>query len=335
MSLGVFGSVDPAGACSTFRIGPKTAPIVGKSYDWHDGRGLVLSNPRGLQKTALLADRSAVPVGWTSRYASLTFNQYGRELPNGGMNERGLVVEVLWLDNAQFPAPDKRPAISELQWIQYQLDRFASVAEMAAAASGLRVQPIHAKVHYFACDAGGECAAFEFLGGRLVVSRGADLPKAVLTNDTYQSCSQGEARGALPQSGTGSLARYARLARADAAAGGVERAFTLLDGVAVPGRTQWQIAYDPAKLQVHFRTAARRDVRFVDLGRVGGDCRQPARALDLAGPGKGDVTPQLQPLTATANLALVQHSVAQLGARLPTGLVQAVAAYPASLRCTF
>jgi choloylglycine hydrolase len=26
---------------------------------------------------------------WTSRYGSITFNQYGREFPSGGINEKG------------------------------------------------------------------------------------------------------------------------------------------------------------------------------------------------------------------------------------------------------
>ena len=35
------------------------------------------------------------PASWVSKYGSVTFNQYGRELPTGGMNEAGLVVETI------------------------------------------------------------------------------------------------------------------------------------------------------------------------------------------------------------------------------------------------
>lgn len=34
-------------------------------------------------------------LGWTSRYASVTFNQWGREFPMDGMNEAGLVVALV------------------------------------------------------------------------------------------------------------------------------------------------------------------------------------------------------------------------------------------------
>jgi choloylglycine hydrolase len=30
-------------------------------------------------------------ISWISKYGSITFNQYGREFPTGGMNEKGLV----------------------------------------------------------------------------------------------------------------------------------------------------------------------------------------------------------------------------------------------------
>ena len=61
-------------------------------------------------------------ISWVSQYGSITFNQYGKEFPTGGMNEKGLVVELMWLDGTIYPQPDERPAIGVLQWIQYQLD---------------------------------------------------------------------------------------------------------------------------------------------------------------------------------------------------------------------
>ncbi len=46
-------------------------------------------------------------VHWTAVYGSISFNQYGKEFPTGGMNEKGLVVELMWLDETKFPAQDK------------------------------------------------------------------------------------------------------------------------------------------------------------------------------------------------------------------------------------
>ena len=44
----------PALPCSAFlREGP-AGPVMGKSYDWDDERGLVLVNKRGMEKRALV-----------------------------------------------------------------------------------------------------------------------------------------------------------------------------------------------------------------------------------------------------------------------------------------
>src|SRR3954467_13456593 len=170
-----------AWGCTTFLLADRAERVVGKSYDWTMGQGMVLVNKRGVAKQSLVIRPGDVPARWVSRHASVTFNQYGRELPNGGMNDAGLIVEVMWLDSSTYEPRDERPSVNELQWIQVQLDSFASVAEMKAAAARLRASPAYAKVHYLACDRSGDCAAFEHVGGKLVVTPGAK----VLTNHTY------------------------------------------------------------------------------------------------------------------------------------------------------
>ncbi|MFT7624554.1 MAG: penicillin V acylase-like amidase (Ntn superfamily), partial [Myxococcota bacterium] len=130
LTLALSGLAVPAQACTTFLCEDGQDVLIGKSYDWHQGAGLVLVNKRGVAKKALVLEPGATPAQWTSRYGSITFNQYGREMPNGGMNTAGLVVEVMWLRASRYPAPDKRPTLNELQWIQYQLDRFATVKEV-------------------------------------------------------------------------------------------------------------------------------------------------------------------------------------------------------------
>jgi choloylglycine hydrolase len=54
------------------------------------------------------------------------------------MNEAGLVVEIMWLKESEYPPPDEHPTVNELQWVQYQLDNFATVTEVAANAERLR-----------------------------------------------------------------------------------------------------------------------------------------------------------------------------------------------------
>jgi hypothetical protein len=108
----------------------------------------------------------------------VTFNQYGREFPAGGMNDAGLVVEIMWLESSEYERPDARPTLNELQWIQYQLDRFATVDEVEAHAAELRVSRVNGKVHYLACDRGGHCAAFGIRPAAVTLGARVDEPYA-------------------------------------------------------------------------------------------------------------------------------------------------------------
>ena len=72
--------------------------------------------PGALAKFEKLSETSS-SLNWTSTYGSATFNQYGREFPMGAMNEAGLVVETMMLDETEYPEADSRPAINILQWI--------------------------------------------------------------------------------------------------------------------------------------------------------------------------------------------------------------------------
>jgi len=49
------------------------------------------------------------------------------EFPLGGMNEAGLIVETMVLEDTQYPSPDSRPEVETLQWVQYQLDNFSTI----------------------------------------------------------------------------------------------------------------------------------------------------------------------------------------------------------------
>src|SRR3990167_4903964 len=145
-------------ACTTFFFASGSRGCVGKALDWHQAHGMVLVNKRHVFKTALSFEESPRPAQWISKYGSVTFNQYGREFPYGGMNEAGLIVEIMMLPQTHYPVPDHRPTINELQWIQYQLDQFETVHEVISGAAQLRVSPVYAKVHYMLCDRFKECA---------------------------------------------------------------------------------------------------------------------------------------------------------------------------------
>ena len=284
----ILASVTPsANACTTF----STAGLFGRNYDWNVGYGMVTVNKRGMSKTSAVDEH---PAKWISRYGSVTFNQYGRDNPTGGMNEAGLVVELMWLEAAKYPAPDSRPALGGLEWIQYQLDTASTVPEVIVNVQRARISQRAAPLHFLVADAKGTVAAIEFLDGKLVVHRDA----GALANDPFAK--------AVAAMQAGANDRFARATRGLAEAVTIKSAFALLDDVAQP-HTQWSIVYDIASRRITWRTAANREVRSLALAALDFSCINPVRVLDVDA-GKGDVAPLLRDYTTAQNLALVRRS---------------------------
>lgn len=330
--------------CTTVHLQIRGKPVVAKSYDWHTGTAAVMINKRGQSKKAFVGHLADTPAEWESKYASLTFNQYGREMPCGGMNEAGLVVEVMWFELSEYPLPDERPTVGELQWIQWALDSHATVAQLVEAAPGMRVSPLVATVHYMACDAGGDCAAMEYVDGELVISHGAGMPAHVLTNNSYESswayAQRFDGFGGIlePASGTGSKDRFVRagIAASTAAAPGPheQTAFSVLDDVSMGPYSKWNIVYRPDQLQVMYRTADNRAIRVVDLGRFDGSCGEPVMVLGIDEGLAGDVTDDFQPYTRKANRTLIVETLKEFEGVFFGAMVRALVLYPETAACT-
>ena len=78
------------------------------------------------------AVRTDNPAKWKSRYASLIIA--GLDIcTEEGINEKGLVVNLLFLDGTQYETRNsKRPGIAFYQWPQFYLDNYATVDEVIA-----------------------------------------------------------------------------------------------------------------------------------------------------------------------------------------------------------
>ncbi len=333
----------PAWPCTTFLMEHDGEPLVGKSYDWDVADGLVITNRRGVQKKAFIMTTGDTPAEWISTYASVTFNQYGRELPNGGMNEAGLVVEIMWLNESEYPQQDDRPVLSELQWIQWALDSFADVSDLAAAAPQVRISPIYANVHFLACSKDGACAAFEYVDGDLVITTGDAMVAKTLTNHPY-----GESVAFLEQhtgfggtqeipQGSGSLERFVRasaLAVASSSAAVPDVAFGILDSVAQSGYSQWNIVYQPAQDRIFFRTANATSIKTLDVAILFDDCRAPVQILDIDYATAGEASQAFTPYSHVENRDLIERSTAPIADSLPLGATTVLAMYPDGLTCT-
>lgn len=345
-AIAVAYSGPSADACTAFMVKEPSGPLMAKNFDWDVAAGQLVVNPRGLAKTALVAE-DAKPVRWTSRYGSLTFNQYGREFPMGGMNEAGLAMEVLWLDATDYPEAQGRRSIAPLQWVQYCLDSFRTVSDVVASADELAIGG-PAGLHFLACDPSANCAVIEFLDGKLVARSERTLPLPVLTNDTYNDSLQylnrtlGYGGEPVKPEGTGSLARYARAAngvhRVRSAGGDdpVSETFLVLADVAQPESTQWSVVYELQDKRVSFRTSGNPAIRSVDLSKLDLDCTAEPLVLDLSADGAGDQTSKLTPYDAEANLSTIRAGFTAAAVAAPTdAAIERMAAYPDQLLCTF
>ena len=266
--------------------------LWGANYDWQPQEGIAFQSPGRQMKRAFMAGPRA--VAWVSRFSSITISQFGRDFPMQGMNERGLAGVVL-MGKAEYPPSGKIGNVTENLWLQYQLDHYASVAEVAEHIDDLGIQRLSAPLHWFLCDASGACGVFEFVNGKPRVRYGRDLEMAVLTNNPYaDSLARWNAwrvSGSELPEGYESFARFIRLVEASLFPGfgrDAESVTAALVNVSHRVKTAWQTVFDSREvfLSVRAGTGARPEQvwRRLDARKDAvPDCGEPLMMLPLAG----------------------------------------------------
>ena len=319
-----------AGACTTICIRSNDRIVFGQNYDWYVADGAMLVNKRGVKRTAWAPKDRAME--WTSVYGSVTFNQYGRDQPTGGINEVGLVVAIMWVNGTGYPPPDARPAVGGgTGWVQYQLDTARSVADVIASDSRVRKPLQGAPLHYLIADKDGRIATVEFRAGKMVVRADSALPIPALANDFYDESvaefKRLEAAGDLAPDRIGTQSRFVRAAARALAyrsnADPVNYVFDALHEVAQgkgalspepPAHiTQWSIVYEIDRLRVHFRTRRHPSIKTLALQSLDFSCATPVLGADVHQPDGGDVRQRLRAYTRADNVDLVRATWAQTG----------------------
>lgn len=339
----------PCAACTTFMLAHDGESVVGKNHDWMVDDGLIIVNKRGVLKTAAYGKQvKGRPAEWVSKYGSVTFNQYGRELPSGGMNETGLVVEEMTLVETRYSEPDSRPAINSLQWIQYQLDNFSTVAEVIASDSNVRIiSGMGAGLHYFCTDSKGDSAVIEFLNGKQVCHIKDSLRFNVLTNSTYTDSvsffEKHEKKEPHPMPiGNASSSRFIRAAsmvekyNLESSKPLIDYAFDILSNVSQGIPTKWRIVYDLKNFRIYFQTYGNPQKRFFDFNSFDLSCEEPVKVLDINVNFKGDVTYHFKDYTRQINYDLIRKSFKKTSVfnDLPEAVLKRLARYPESNLCT-
>ena len=249
-------------ACTSFCLQDESTLLCAKNLDWPVGDGFIFVNGRGVAKQTPPLE-SGETIKWVSRYASITFNQFGRGFPLGGMNEAGLVVEELSYSPSRYPEPDDRSAIPEMQWIQYQLDNCSTVQQVIDSDSFLRPIRLIAHLHYIVADLSGAVAVIEFLDGRMVTYP-VDQSVPVLSNNSYDNSIRylqrhlGFGGDRVVSSGPESQERFVRAAtllkqkESMNNRENINYAFDILENVS-QNDTQWSIVYDLHHQNIYFK----------------------------------------------------------------------------------
>ncbi|HEV8282880.1 MAG TPA: linear amide C-N hydrolase [Chitinophagaceae bacterium] len=292
-----FATIYTSSACTTFFINKNGQLVFGRNYDWVTGAGMVCTNLRGLQKTSMKA-QDGKQISWISDYGSITFNQYGKEFPTGGMNEKGLVVELMWLDGSKYPAPDDRPAIGVLQWIQYQLDRSATVDAVIATEKILRLTANQPPLHYLVADAGGNAATIEFLNGKMVVHKGKELPFPVLTNSTYdESIQQTKDANDSRSFSDNSIDRFAKACSMvqqfqlqNINTPIIDYAFSILNKVSQNDWTKWSIVYDITNKKINFKSHGFSTIKTISFSSFDFNCSSTSKMYNINQNQNGEVS---------------------------------------------
>jgi penicillin V acylase-like amidase (Ntn superfamily) len=301
-----------ADACSrVVYVGSNSTVLTGRTMDWMDKIDPDMwIFPRGMNR---VASSSSNAVKWTSKYGSVIVSAY-QIASVDGINEKGLVANLLWLDGSNYPEVDNnKPELTVASWLQYILDNYANVNDaVSAMQSGtfnmttmlVPVSGLTATLHLSISDASGDNAVFEYVKGKLIVHH--DKSYTVMTNEptfdeqlalTEYWKTVGE--GMLP--GTHRPAdRFVRasyylnaLPKTDDELISVATIFSIMRNISVPygivsknepnvSSTRWTTVSDHKHMKYYFSHALVPDIFWVDLNNVDFSEKAPVKMLEVS-----------------------------------------------------
>lgn len=187
----VFSLAQEASACTrAVYMGEDNMVITGRTMDWAENMHTNLwIFPRGMERNGSAGPKSPK---WRSKYGSVVASGYDIGVPDG-MNEAGLVTNILYLAESDYGTTEGKPPLSISLWAQYALDNFATVNE---AVESLQKEPFRiiapampngheSQLHLAISDASGDSAIFEYIEGKLTIHHGKEYQ--VMTNSPIYS----------------------------------------------------------------------------------------------------------------------------------------------------
>lgn len=339
--------------CTTFVLKNKDTALLGKNYDFFFGEGLIHNNKRNVLKKSLAFNEKSV-FEWTSKYGSITFNQFGRELPQAGMNEKGLAVAQMALLEGKISKTDKK-AVNELQWVQYQLDNFSTVKEVLDNIQQVGVEPAFSPLHYTVCDAEGNSVLVEFKEDKILTYSSLTVP--ALTNNYYDEsinyCKKFEGKK-LP-GGVHPLDRFTRahsMVKKFHEAGSsdpVKYAFSILDNTRSypslgsiwyslkkrmpPAFSFWNIVFDCRNKLIFFHTLKNKLTREIQLSSFNYSCKTPVKVFDINAKVSGNIDSLFHDYNKEENIRLIEKDLKPMKGKFPPDAKKYMINYPETCRC--
>jgi hypothetical protein len=344
--------------CTTFVLRTDKGIVFGRNLDWITGTGLVLTNPRSLEKAAIV-DPSERAIKWVSKFGSITFNQVGRDLPYGGMNEAGLIVEHMTLDETIYPSKDNRYAIGALQWIQFQLDNYSTVAEVINSDTLLRIVDASSKIHFLVSDRFGHVAAIEFLNGKMVCHTEKSLPVETLANSTYEKSidcynKNGDTKSNLSLYNFCTAAQKIDGLKSSGSDSTIKQAYDILGAVSQGLGTKWSIVYDITNMRIYFKIFETptiigeqkiflkqpgiADIKYVDFKDFDFSCTKTPKSLDLNFDKAGNMSPHFIDYSSILNKDFISKAFTffkswGININITEEEIDFLSKYPESFKC--
>ena len=313
--------------CTTFVIKSENNLVFGRNLDWVSENGIIVVNQRNKQKQSIVFPPDK-PISWVSKYGSITFNQFGKEFPFGGINEKGLVIEIM-VANAEYPKADNRKAVNELQWIQYQLDNSSSLEEVIANDKIIRLSKINQELHFLVADKDGNIAVIEFVKGEMVIYKDDKLLFPVLENDSYETSLKKyqNKQDSRFTTATQKVVNYNEKTNQSA----IDYSFEILEDVALDG--SWSIVYDIKKITIDFVTKSNRKRKKIDLKAFDFNCNQATLVYDLEAENNGLINNKFVGLTNEINKDKMKDAMKKNMIMLPAEIKNMFYNYHKTISC--
>lgn len=312
LSLMGLTAITTAEACTrAVYTGNNGMVVTGRTMDWKTD---LYSNlwvfPRGMARSGNAGNNS---LNWTSKYGSVVTSAF-EIASTDGMNEEGLVANLLWLPESQYAIRDEnKPGLAISAWVQYLLDNFATVSEAVAFIEQNTFQVVSDKMpdgsrmatlHLSISDATGDNAIFEYVGGELMIHHSKEynvmtnspvFDKQLALNDYWKTIG-----GLVFLPGTNRAAdRFARasfyinaIPKTDDQRLAVAGVFSVVRNVSVPygistpespeiSSTQWRTVSDSKNLTYFFESSLTPNIFWVNLKDLNLSVGAPVLKLTL------------------------------------------------------